>query len=280
MTYRSKRREQIRLIHPGELPAGRQGKTPPGLIGFDQKGPPYSQLMELGRANNRRQVNRYFADRSTALLRATDCLHYRATEHLPLMYSFGDVQVREVLDVLVPCFERSLMSLYLAQTLTTSGLYSGAYTHLRHAFEALIIAKFCSLNPSADIYDRWVDGVELYFSNSVLKKISNPPLPEIKNLWKLLCEKSHATIASGQADLRWETTRQAVALNFSLIGILVHWMTHLYAGHIVTPSAAYYGRRYRRSAQVSAARKDLQEFLRWQRQFLSPRSIALIREYT
>lgn len=239
-----------------------------------------SQFIENGRAYNRQLVLAHFAEESNALMEAIDNLYFRATEHIPLMYTLLDVRAHDALAVLVPCFHHTLLSLHVSHSLTAEGLYGPAHAHLRHAFEALIIAKFCSVNPDADVYDRWVDGVELYFTNSVLKRISSPQLSETKELWKLLCDKSHATIWSGQPDLQLETRRADVRFNFAIIGVLVRWASHLYSGHILTPTAAYYGRRYRRNAKTTQAQERLRKFFTWHRHYLAESSRALIREYT
>lgn len=244
MAYRSKRRDEPRLLHPVDYTPGDKPKPlPPGTINYSQDGPLLSEIIESGRRHNGRLVLAHFADESTALVTAIDNLYFRATEHLPLMYTFLDVQVNEALAVLVPCFHHSLLSLHVSHSLTAEGLYGPAHAHLRHAFEALIIAKFCSVNPAADVYDRWVDGVELYFTNSVLKKVVRPSLYETRVLWRLLCEKSHATIWSGQPDLHLESRLADVRFNFAIIGVLIRWASHLYSSHILTPSASYYGRR-------------------------------------
>jgi hypothetical protein len=150
---------------------------------------------------------------------------------------------------------------------------------MRLAFEALIIGKFCSVAPKSDVYDRWVDGVDLYFSNSVLKKIKKPELAETRILWKRLCQNSHATIWSGQPDLQLVDSLEDARYNLTVIGILLRWLSHLHVGHIVTPSVAYYGRRYRRTERSESARRGLRAFWTWQQRSLSRAGKALIREY-
>ena len=280
VSYRSKKRDEPRLLQPTEFPSQEQVVGPPGRIDYHPNGPQLSQIFSRARRYNRLLISKEYREHNKALLGALDNLYTRASEHLPLMYSFPDVQVNQALDVLVPCFHQSLMSLCVGHSLTSDGLYSAAHPHLRHAFEALLIAKYCSVMPTADVYDRWVDGVELYFTNSVLKRIDSPDLIETKVLWKLLCEKSHATMWSGQPDLRLDTRKPDIAFNYALIGVLIRWAAHLYSGHILTPTAIYYGRRYRRSARTKQAQDKLRRFFKWNGYYLGEPSKRLIQEYT
>ena len=129
------------------------------------------------------------------------------------------------------------------------------------------------------MYDRWVDGIDLYFSNSVLKKIAVPDLVEIRTLWGTMCQRSHASIWSGQPDLQLAKRMEEAQFNLTVMGILVRWLGHLHVGHIVTPSVAYYGRRYRRTEKTVLARRGLHGFWAWQQGILSREGKRLVREF-
>ncbi len=281
VTYRSKKRDLPGTVRPLDWPPTPElDRNPPGSITYWRNAPDLSATIEAGRVRNLSSLPPDLVETSARLKDAIDDLYAQATEHIPLFDTFADVQPNEAWDVLVPCFHLSIVSLYVARFLTVEGFYGPAHSHLRHAFEALLVAKFCSVNPSADVYDRWIDGIELYFSNSVLKRIRAPDQTETRILWKLLCEKTHATLWSGQHDLRLEKKLDDVGFNLTIVGVLARWCAHLYAGHILTPSAAYYGRRYRRTPRTDLARQRLGSFFKWHRSQLSAGARSLISEYT
>ncbi len=281
MTYRSKRRDEPRRLRPRAtlVHDPKQDRNPPGSISYARDAPPLSETLQRGVHANRRILNQELGEELKRLEAALDDAYAYSTEHVPLMDVVPELQPNEVWQVVVPCYHSALFSLATAVFLTKTGFYGPGHSLMRLAFEALIIGKFCSVAPQSDVYDRWVDGVDLYFSNSVLKKIKKPELAETRILWKRLCQNSHATIWSGQPDLQLVDSLEDARYNLTVIGILLRWLSHLHVGHIVTPSVAYYGRRYRRTERSESARRGLRAFWTWQQRSLSRAGKALIREY-
>lgn len=281
MAYRSKRRDEPRRLRPRAtlVHDPKQDRNPPGSISYARDAPPLSDTLQRGVHAHQLVLNQKLGDDLRLLEAALDDAYAYSTEHVPLMEVVPELQPNEAWQVVVPCYHLALFSLATAVFLTKSGFYGPAHSQMRLAFEALIIGKYCSVEPQSDVYDRWVDGVDLYFSNSVLKKIKKPDLAETRILWKRLCQKSHATIWSGQPDLQLADRLDDARFNLTVIGILLRWLSHLHVGHIVTPSVAYYGRRYRRTERSESARRGLRASWAWQQRTLSRDGKTLIREY-
>lgn len=74
-------------------------------------------------------------------------------------------------ELLFSSLYKSLLSLYVCHKLTTEGLFGLGRTHLRHVFESLMIAKFCSVDASTEVYDKWADGIDVYLTDAILKKL-------------------------------------------------------------------------------------------------------------
>jgi hypothetical protein len=187
-----------------------------------------------GKQLNRKELGEAYRAESTAIVSALDDLHAWAAFHSWTFNGWIDAVPHEAHDVLFACFHKALLSLHCTHELTLDGLYGLARPHLRHAFESLMIAKYCATDPSSDIYDRWVDGVDLYFTNGVLKKLAHPDTSEFSDLWQLLCQWSHATVFASQLSLDLQTTREQAALNLVFVGVLLHFSNHLLNTHILT----------------------------------------------
>jgi hypothetical protein len=279
VVYRSKKRDAPRVIQPVPWPPVPRPVPRPGTLNYARDSAPFGRIVEHGRNHNRKYLRKEFGVEFRALRVALDDLYARATEHLPLLQTEPYLRPAESWRVVAPCFHLSLTSLYVAVSLTEDGLHGFAFAHIRHAFEALVIAKYCAVNPESDVFDRWVDGMDLYFSNSVLKKVKAPDPSEIRVLWKTLCEKSHATIWSGQEDLAIDARLPDIGFNLAVVGILVRWTSHLYSGHFVTPSMVYYGKRFRRTKRSELAAKRLRSFFVRQHRSLTVEGRKLVSEY-
>lgn len=264
----------------GSIDGKTRTKAPtPGQFSYASHGTSFSETYDSARQHNRNELSTIFQDESRAIIETINDIYTVASGYLWVIYREPYAQVSPVQDVLFPCFHKSLLSLYISHDLTMSGLWGAARPHLRHAFESLMIAKYCSVNPSADIFDRWIDGVEIYFGNAVLKKITSPDPSEFKVLWSLLSDWSHSTVRAGQPNLELKGTDGEAGLNFGITEVLVQSLYHLLVSHIVTPSVRYYGNRYRNDNSVELAKGRIQANFKHQRTLLGPGSLQLIRDY-
>ena len=228
---------------------------------------------------NRAELSGLYRDESTAIVDSVDALHALAAFHSWTFEGWADAALHPAHAVLFACFHKSLLSLHAAHELTLDGLYGVARPHLRHAFESLMIAKFCATDPEADVYDKWVDGLDLYFTNSLLKKLAHPETDEFAQVWGLLCQWSHATIFANQLSLDLDTTREESSVNLALIGVFVHFAHHLLNTHLLTPTIKYYAQRYGEESANAQTKERLKASLAVLRSDLGPGSRRLIRDF-
>lgn len=274
--YRSAIRDQPRMIR---IRDASQVPAKPGEILYGRNAPLLSKMLAEAKALNRSGLLDAFEAESNAVVAALDHLHALAAFHSWTFNSWADAIPHAAHAVLFPCFHKTLFSLHAAHELTLDGLYGVARPHLRHAFESLMIAKFCATDPDADLYDKWVDGIDLYLTNGLLKKLSYPETDEFATAWSLLCRWSHATVFANQLSLDLDTTREEADLNLALIGVLIHFSYHLLNSHILTPTIKYYSRRYGKKSTCAQSKADLKVALAILRERLGPGSRRLIKDF-
>lgn len=218
-------------------------------------------MLREAKALNRTELPKHFGASSNAVVEAVDALHQLASEHAWTFSSIVVPTLNPAHDVLFACFHKALLSVHCAHELTMDGLYGAARPHLRHAFESLMIAKYCSCDPDSDIFDRWIDGVDLYFTNGVLKKLSKPDTTQFQESWSLLCRWSHATVFASQLTLDIETTQKEAGVNLAFLGVLIEFLDHILCSHLLTPSVRYYEQRYGSGLVGAQARARLRHAL-------------------
>ena len=171
------------------------------------------------------------------------------------------------------------LALYASLSLIRDGFHGVAMSQLRLVYEALMIAKTCSILKDHPFVDKWIAGETIYFSKAVLRRIQAPSLDELKRLWPMLCEHSHATVYSVQVETKYEEIKAEIPGVMAVIGMLICCNFHLLNRHFVTRSMTYLGKHYfddgvfveRRDA-AKAATKQLERFL-------SGPAKRLVREY-
>jgi hypothetical protein len=236
-------------------------------------------MLRQAKQHNRVELSKTYAMESGAITDALDALHAFASYHVWAIRGWMDARSHPAHDLLFACFHKTLLSLHTAHELTLDGLYGLARPHLRHAFESLIIAKLCATDPESDVYDRWIDGVDLYFTNGVLKRLRQPDITEFSATWGLMCKWSHATVFAAQLSLNIETTSEEAELNIAFIGVLLHCLQHLLSTHILTPTVKYYAQRYGRGTRGAEARSRLETALAVLKPRFGPGSRRLVRDY-
>lgn len=274
--YRSTLRDRPRTIIPADA---RSALPKPGDIWYGRNAPLLSRMLTDGKEVNRRELLKLHGLESAAVADSLDQLHAFAAFHSWTFNGWADAVPHAAHDVLFACFHKTLLSLHAAHELTLDGLYGLARPHLRHAFESLMIAKYCATDSDADIYDKWVDGLDLYFTNGVLRKLVHPGNDEFSKVWGLFCQWSHATVYANQLSLDLDTTREEAGLNLALIGVLVQFAYHLLNSHILTPTIKYHARRYGKRASCAQMQARLKTSLAALRADLGPGSRRLIKDY-
>lgn len=167
--------------------------------------------------------------------------------------------IDSVYPILLSCFHKNLFSVFTALDLTERGFYGSARPIMRHAFESLIIAKFCSTSTNKELFKKWESGMAIYLSKDVLKKVQHPNLYEIGRFWGLLCDYTHASTCAQQVhlgqdekDLIWN-----VRLNLVFIKILLECNYHILGTHLITPTMKYNENRYGNKRRAEELRKKI-----------------------
>lgn len=275
--YRSQVRDQSRIFTP---PDNKKQLIIPGSIQYNSHAPRFSAMMREAEEVNRKTLFSHYEKTSVAIVDSLDALHSLAAKHAWALSNWPDAVPHPANPVLFACFHKSLLSLHAAHELTLDGLYGIARPHLRHAFESLMIAKLCATDPDSEVFDKWIDGLDLYFTNGILKRIVYPSNVEFSDFWSLLCQWSHATVFAAQWTLDIETTPYESEINLALIGTLLNFEDHLLNQQILTPTVKYYTNRYNRNrVELLEFRELLKSSLAVIKPILGDCARALVRNY-
>lgn len=274
--YRSAHRDKPRVAHALDAP---RTKPAPGTLLYHTGAPLLSEMLAEAKLLNRRTLLAEFSDPIKAANDCLDALHRFASEHAWTFSSPAFPELNPAHDVIFSCFHKTLLSLHCAQELSLDGLYGPARPHLRHSFESMMIAKYCSCDPESDVFDRWIDGMDLYFTNGVLKKIVRPDISQFQESWSLLSDWTHATVYANQLSLDLETTRYQAGVNLAFIGVLIEFLDHLLTSHLLTPSIRYYESRYGNGLGAAQARVRLRQSLAPLRAIRGPGSSRLVKDF-
>lgn len=274
--YRSPVRDQPRLIEPTDY---RAPAPPPGSIQYHSGAPDFSRILVEAKALNRKTLANLYAEETSAIARSLDALHSLAATHAWALTNWIDAVPHPANHVLFACFHKTLLSLHVAHELTLDGLYGMARPHLRQAFESLMIAKLCATDPESEVFDKWIDGLDLYFTNGVLRRIVSPDTSQFSESWRHLCQWSHATVFAAQLSLDLQTTEAESGVNLAFIGALLNFQDHLLNQHILTPTVKYYVKRYGDEERLVGAREQLKASLASLREILGAPSRRLVKDY-
>lgn len=288
-TYRSKKRDEPRLIEAIPLSPGlaeAMGIAPepapaeaPGSLYLHIAAPAFIAQLRDGIRFNRRELEKIYSAEFKSIERCMDDLWTLLAHYQVMVRHWADADPHEAHDVILPSIVKSIMVLHSAHYLTASGLYGSARPLLRQAFEGLMLAKLCAVNPASDVYDRWVDGIDIYFTNAVLKRITYPNTDEFKLAWKVLNQWSHPTIYAGQPGLTLEEAKQQTLINLGFCEVFVRWMYHLISTHIATPTVRYHADRYGRDTVALAARTRLRKAFKFHMLTFGQGSRRLVRDF-
>jgi hypothetical protein len=196
------------------------------------------------KTRNRSLILSAFSEHYSRLREIIDIEYRIASNFFWLVNGWGDAAVNPVYSLLQRTFAGNLVAINSAIELTVDGAYSNARPLMRQVYEGTMIAKLCSVNPSLDVYDRWLDGEHIVFTADILRRIAKPDVEEFKVFWKCLSGDTHASSNSGQADYQNQPVVSAAPLNFIFAQILLEANYHLLSSHLVTPSMRYYQKAF------------------------------------
>ena len=100
--------------------------------------------------------------------------------------------------LLFSAYHKNALSLFAALELTRTGLHGSARANLRQAFEALMLARYCSLTADEKVLEKWAAGKPLSLGREVIRNIVKPNPQPFWTLWEILSNYTHATIYAQQ----------------------------------------------------------------------------------
>lgn len=180
---------------------------------------------------------------------------------------------------IISAFHKNIYAFWSALELTRKGIYGPARTLLRYIFEALIIAKFSSLNPKSGVVSKWLNGEDVFLARDIIGQIRSPDVSEIKIFWKLLCQYAHATKYAQQVGLDLSEVDKEVHLNLLFLRILSECNYHLLNSHLLNKSMLYYTNLYNKEANSKDKSVRIRNIFLESKKELRPSSKKLIREY-
>jgi hypothetical protein len=246
-------------------------------IWYGANSPPLRDKLAHDAGECEKEISRHFGQEAELARKILDS-SYEVASHFSWCLNAPHIAQHPAnLSVLFAAFHKGLFTLSSCLDLTCKGLYGPARPLLRHAFEFLVIAKFCSVHPKTKVYESWRDGRVVYFSNGILKKINTPDVQPLADLWQELSEMTHATSSSSQVGLYFPLIAAEVQINLALIRVLCDWLAHLLNQHIITPSMRYATERHTPAKPaLKSAKQRLAQDLKASRSMHSKDSARLI----
>jgi hypothetical protein len=179
-------------------------------------------------------------------------------------------QLSPVSKILLSAIHKNFISFCAVLDLTRQGLYGPARVILRHIYEGLVIAKFCSLSSNRKVFEQWENGDYVRFTNDVLNRIAIPDPDPFRKLWEVLCAFTHATVYSQQATLDAKKNRVEIVLTFQITRALLECNYHLLIQHFTTPSIRYFEKRYGAGHKVPKLKNDIRYLFCHSRKHMFP----------
>lgn len=207
---------------------------------YSRDHPLFIELVKVWEQTTQTEINGIFKHKIELIEEILNADYAIASYYIPIMLNPNIAESHPRRDILFSAYHRNLFALYTSMQLTNTGFFGPARSILRHVFESLVIAKFCSLSKSNDVYSRWQKGQAVYFTNSILNKIKKPTPTILKEYWGILSDFVHASIYAQQVSLGWDHLYPNIQFNWDLILALAECRYHLLVSHLVTPSVRYY----------------------------------------
>ena len=249
-------------------------------INYQRGGAKFTSLVEKIQRRNVSVVKSEFSEEFRIFSEILDTMYSIVSEFAWAIKNPHIADLNAANTVLFSAVHKNFIALHASLKLTSVGLYGPARSIFRHTYEALLIAKFCSVSADTLIYEKWKEGDIVRLANGVLKKIKHPDTEFLFEFWGLMSEYSHATIYSQQISLNIENKPNEVPLNFVYLSILLECLYHLINRHLITSSMIYYTRRYRRGADTLASlKKKMRMLLEESRAGLPVTPKKIIRSY-
>jgi hypothetical protein len=236
-------------------------KPESGQLTYRRSGPGFLETYVASKERNRSLILSVFSEHYDRLRNIIELEYQIACNYFWIVNGCCYAEVNPAYPLLMRTFAGSLVAINSAVELTVDGAYSNALPLMRQVYEGTMIAKLCSLAPSLDVFDRWLDGEYVVFTTDVLRRISKPDVAEFKRFWQCLSGVTHASYYSGQADYENESVVNAAPTNFIFAQMLLEANYHLLCSHLITQSMRYYQKAFTPDPQLEINRKKLKELL-------------------
>jgi hypothetical protein len=217
----------------------------------------------------------------TMIQEALNTLYAIASEYAWLLNDHGIADLNKANKIVFSALHKNLIALHASFKLTKIGLYGPARSILRHVYEALLIAKFCSVSHNTDLYEKWKNGNDVRLSRNVLDKIIHPKTKAFREFWSLISDYSHASIYAQQVAVNIKNSPlHEISLNLVFLRTLIDCQYHLLGRHLITSSMQHHTKYYRQGADpVPAMKKKMNELLKESRTTLAKEPKEIIKNY-
>jgi hypothetical protein len=151
----------------------------------------------------------------------------------------------EITAIIFNAFLSNLYHFHAATELNKRRLHGSVSPILRLAYEGLVMAKFCSLSPSVELFKRWEEGdPRISLTRDVFHRIKSPDITSLKRLWKELNTVTHFSTYSGQPYIEPAMVEKQVQGNYAVMLMLLLMNDHLLRIHLMDRNILYYLDRY------------------------------------
>ena len=207
---------------------------------YHYKNPPFLDLISDWKEQSIQSISGEFSERVNLIATILNLDYKIAGFYMPMLLKPNMAYKNPRTAILISAYHRNLFAFLGSFEISKQGLFGPARSILRHIFESLVTAKFCSLSKDDKVYSQWKNGEAVYFGNGVLKMIVKPDTQSLNEYWKILSEFSHATIYAQQFSLSWEHVSPNTQFTWDIILALLECHYHLLISHLATPSVKYY----------------------------------------
>ena len=159
------------------------------------------------------------------------------------------------------------------------GMYGTARILMRYIFEGSMIAKYCASQKDFSLYSQWHEGKDIKLTPEVMNKVYQPDMTPFREIWKLFCGFTHASITSMQIELDASRYYKEISANFAFTLILLRFNYHILNTYILTPKARYYAKAYDKNSPIILLRKECRPLLRECNKFYSRKSGILVKNF-
>jgi hypothetical protein len=222
--------------------------------------PPLTQLFREATAQNEEVVGTLAGDRIALIEELLDIQYSIASHVVWAMDTL--VGMQPVNRLLFSAFHKNLVATLSAVELSRRGLHGSVGSLLRHVFEALVLAKFCSVGKDQVLATKWLEGELIYIGKMVLKRIQAPDPAPLWEVWGMLSDQTHATTQAQQVALHIADNPRDVRTTFAIVQMLVECNYHLLNSHLINSALLYYAKMYRTPYELPALRARAKQLIR------------------